>query len=88
MNLFKNLIKTYINNMTINDVIMFSENENIHLENDEYFKIYEYLKENWEKLIDDEAEVKNYIVNNFNKEKQEKILNLFFKYQKKYRSYL
>ena len=74
--------------MTINDVIMFSENENIHLENDEYFKIYEYLKENWEKLIDDEAEVKNYIVNNFNKEKQEKILNLFFKYQKKYRSYL
>ena len=74
--------------MTINDVIMFSENENIHLENDEYFKIYKYLKENWEKLIDDEAEVKNYIVNNFNKEKQEKILNLFFKYQKKYRSYL
>ena len=77
-----------MNNMTINDVIMFSENENIHLENDEYFKIYEYLKENWEKLIDDEAEVKNYIVNNFNKEKQEKILNLFFKYQKKYRFYL
>ena len=88
INLFKYLIENYINNMTINDLIMFSEKENIFLEYEEYLKIYDYIKNNWELLLTDETTVERYINNNFDTKNAEKILNLFSKYQKKYRAYL
>ena len=74
--------------MTINDVISFSQKENIFLEENEYLKIYDFIKNNWDKLIKDENLVKNYLNQNFDYEKSKKIYEVYLKYQKKYRSYL
>lgn len=74
--------------MTINDVIMFSKKENINLEYYEYLKIFEKIKNNWKILVKDNNIVKEFLDDNFNKEKSEKIYNLFLKYKKKYSSYL
>ena len=86
--MFKNIIENYINNMNINDIIMFSQKENIFLEENEYLKIYDFIKNNWDKLIKDENLVKNYLNQNFDYEKSKKIYEVYLKYQKKYRSYL
>ena len=88
INMLKYLIENYINNMTINDVIMFSEKENIYLSEDEYLKIFNAIKEDWKDFILDENLVKKYLDNSFNQEKSIKIYKLFLKYQKKYSSYL
>ncbi len=88
INLFKNLIENYINNMTINDIIMFSKKENILLTNEEYDKIFNYIKSNWKSLINNQEKVENFLNENFDFEKKDKIYNLFLKYQKKYSSYL
>jgi len=74
--------------MVINDLIMFSKKENIYLENDEYLYLFNVIKENWSKLINDEELVKIYLTNKFEGEKYNKIYNLFLKYKKKYSSYL
>lgn len=74
--------------MTINDVIMFSEKENITLTQDEYLKILNTIKNHWEELINNSDMVKKYLNDNFNNQKSEQIFKLFLKYQKKYSSYL
>jgi len=86
--LFKNLIESYINNMSINDVIMFSKKENIRLNDNEYLNIYNYIKSNWYIIINDEEKVKEYLNNNFSSDKSEKIYQIFLKYKKRYSAYL
>ena len=86
--LLKNLIENYINNMDVHDIIMFSHKENIHLSEDEYIKIYEEIKNNWEYYLYNEIKLKNFLDNNFSENDSNKIYEVFLKYQKKYSSYL
>ena len=87
-NMFKNIIENYINNMTIRDIIMFSQREKIYLEETEYLKIYNFIKSNWQYLLKDKNEVKTFLDNNFSRDNSKKIYDVFLKYQKKYSSYL
>ena len=86
--MFKNIIENYINNMTIRDIIMFSQREKIYLEETEYLKIYNFIKSNWQYLLKDKNEVKTFLDNNFSRDNSKKIYDVFLKYQKKYSSYL
>lgn len=86
--LFRYLIENYINNMTINDIIMFSHKENIYLCDSEYLEIFDFIKKNYQFLLDNKIDIKKYLDSKFEMEKSEKIYELFLKYQKKYSSYL
>lgn len=87
--LFKNVIKRYINIITINDVIMFGAKENINVSQEEANIILNHLKNNWENIIyGNEKEVKRFLNNNFDHIKSEQIFSLFLEYKKKYRNYL
>lgn len=87
--MFKNVIKHYINIITINDVIMFGKQENIEVSIDEAKIVLQYLKEDWENIIyGSEIKVKAFLNNIFDEEKCEKIFKLFLAYKKRYRNYL
>ncbi|MBQ4634631.1 MAG: DUF2624 family protein [Bacilli bacterium] len=87
--MFKNVIKRYINIITINDVIMFGAKENINVSQEEANIILNHLKNNWENIIyGNEKEVKRFLNNNFDHIKSEQIFRLFLEYKKKYRNYL
>ena len=86
--MFKNLIENYINNMTINDIIIFANKENIKLKDYEYVKIYNYIKNNWNELIKNDNLIKSFITNNLELEHQKEVYELFLKYKKKYANYL
>ena len=74
--------------MSINEIIMFSEKENIYLNNNEYENIYNFVKKNGYDLITNQKKVYEFLYDNFDADKRDKIYNLFLKYQKKYSSYL
>ena len=74
--------------MTINDIIMFGNKENIYLDNEDYLKIFNAIKKNWQDLLYNDNSLKEYLKNNFSKEDYNKIYELFLKYKKKYSSYL
>ena len=74
--------------MTINDIIMFSKSENIILTESEYFKIFGVIKNNWQELLKNDELIKEYLNKNFDKDKSNKIYDVFLKYKKKYSSYL
>ena len=87
--MFKNMIRHYINIITINDVIMFSKQENIAISNKEANIVLNYLKNNWESIIyGNETDVQNYLNDNFDENRKDQIFNLFLAYKKRYRNYL
>lgn len=87
--LFKNIIEHYINIIDINDVIMFAKKENIEISEKEAKIVLNYLKNNWQNVIYGSDEItKNFLRENFAKEKCHKIYCLLLAYKKKYRNYL
>lgn len=87
--MFKNMIRHYINIITINDVIMFSKQKNIAISNKEANIVLNYLKNNWESIIyGNEKDVQNFLNDNFDENRKDQIFNLFLSYKKKYRNYL
>ena len=87
--MFKNLIKHYINIITINDIIMFGEKENIHVNAEEADIVLKYLKTNWENIIyGNEYEVRKFLDKNFDTKRSNKIFELCLIYKKRYSNYL
>ena len=86
--MFIKLIEGYINNMSIDDLIFFSHQENVFLNENEYTEIYDYVKNNWYVLIKNKEIVKKYLDDHFDKEKAVMIYEIYLKYMKKYRIYL
>lgn len=85
MIIIKNLIINYIKNLNISDINTFALNNNIYLNNEELVFIYNYIKNNYNFLIDNP--------NNFNllkykdkfsNENYIKINNLINEYKNKY----
>lgn len=82
------IIKNYINNMTIEDVNNIAVKNNIHLNNQELNFLYNFIKKNYEVLyanpnIDLSKYKPNFTEENFNK-----IINLIDEYKIKYASFL
>ncbi len=86
--MFKNIIKQYINSISVSDVIMFGHRENIMISNNEASLIVRYIKDNWESILYNNLDITLFLKNNFNKEKALKINKLFIEYKKKYQNYL
>ena len=46
----RNMIKSFMNNMTIDDVNNFAISKDVHLEENELIFTYEFIKKNWESI--------------------------------------
>ena len=71
--------------MSINDIKTFSLSNNIYLSDSELLFIYEFIKNNYNSLIDNpnSFDISSY-KNKFSEENFNKIQNLIIKYKKKY----
>ena len=85
MIIIKNLIINYINNMNINDVNNFAVKHNIYLSESELLFIYNYIKKNYNELINNPNSFNfNNYKNNFSKDNFNKINILINEYKDKY----
>ena len=83
------LIKNYINKLTINDVNSLAIKNDINLSNDELNFIYNIIKNNYNDLLyGDSTYIFNELKNNIAENNYYKIKELFNTYKQKYQSLL
>ena len=76
------LVKLYIKNLTENDAKVFLKNQNIELNNNEFNFLYKEIKENYEKIIQEDENEINLIKSMINNNNFNKLNSLFKKYKK------
>lgn len=83
--MFFNIIENYIPKLTKNDIVLFSNKNNINLCSNEVDYIYNVLKKDYKILLSNNYNVvfesASKIIDN---QKLEKIYNLYLNYRKKY----
>lgn len=83
------IIKEYIEKITIPDIIKFSLENNVFLEENDAEVLDFYLKNNWEELLyKDPLPIINKIEDKLGKTKSKIITDLFYMYKEKYKDYL
>ena len=83
-----NLLKQYINKITINNINDFATKNNIILNEKELKFIFDLVKNNYEKIINDLEPFKDKLKQNLTDENYHKIINLYNTYKEKYQNYL
>ena len=85
----RNMINRFMNNLTIEDVNNFAISKGITFEENELLFTYEFIKKNWEVMIDNPKlfNIDRY-KNNFKEETFLKVKKLFNEYFQKYSNYL
>lgn len=83
------LIRDYIQRISLSDIIDFGYKNDVILSDDEAVILLSYLKNNWEEIIyGDPAPIINEIKKEFDNNKWNKIVKLFYFYKNKYKYYL
>ena len=83
-----NLLKNYINNMSINDLVILLNKKDIYLNDDELAIIYKYLKDDWYTFIyNDPTPILNDLKNKLAMENYNKLYELYIMAKEKYRNY-
>ena len=85
----RNMIKKFMNNMTIDDVNNFAISKDVHLEENELIFTYEFIKKNWESILENPQlfNIDRY-KNNFKEETFSKVKKLYNEYFQQYSRYL
>lgn len=84
INIYKQLIKNYINILTINDIKSYALSKNTTLSDKEAKIIYDFIKTNYNNLLDkDDTSIKQ-LQNKLNPTLYNKILNLYNENKTKY----
>ena len=84
INIYKQLIKNYINILTINDIKSYTLSKNTTLSDKEAKIIYDFIKTNYNNLLDkDDTSIKQ-LQNKLNPNLYNKILNLYNENKTKY----
>ena len=84
-----NVIKKYIDKLTINDINRFAVSNNIYLNSNELDIIYKYIKNNWKAIIySNYNSVLNDLKSKIDINKYNKIEQLFHKFKSKYQNLL
>lgn len=84
-----NLLKSYINNMSIDDLVILLEKKDIHLNSDELNVIYKYLKNDWYTFIyEDNTNILNDLKSKLSSNNYNKLYELYIMAKEKYRNYL
>ena len=87
--MFLNILENYLKKLSINDIILFANKNNIPLTITEVDYIYKTIKKDYKILLSDDyekvfIEARAYIEN----DKLKKIYNLFLDYRHKYKNFL
>ena len=87
--MIERIIKSKINNLTIEELKKLNINNNLNLNNQELNYLYEIIKKDWNNFLykDPNPILKN-IKNNINQESYNKLYNLYIYYKNKYQNYL
>lgn len=84
-----NLIKAYMERMTVGDVNNFALSKNIHLSNEELNFVYDFIQKNWEQVVKNPKLLNlDRYQDRFSKENFEKIKKLFLEYSARYSSFI
>ena len=83
-----NLLKKYINNLTIDKINEFGIKNDIHLEKDELSFLLELIKTNIDDILVNDSKYLDIIKNKVSEENYIKIKNLFLYYKNRYKGYL
>ncbi len=85
----ENIIRGYIDKITISDINRFALNNNINLNNNELNIIYKYVKNDWKTIIyGNYNSILNDLKNRIDINKYNKIEQLFYKFKSKYQNLL
>ncbi len=84
-----NLIKKYMDNLSIEDVSNFATSKNVSLSSEELDFVYDFVKKNWEQVIKNPSLLNlDRYKDHFNPDNFLKIKKLFNEYSAKYKNFL
>ena len=82
--IYKEIIRKHIDKLSINDLEKFALKNNINYTQDELIIIYNFIKYNYNDLLDENIKVFEQIKDKINPVLYKKILNLYIEYKQKY----
>ena len=84
----KNLLKNYIEKLTLDELRSFGTKHGINISDDEYQFILDLVQENFEDMLQNEDKYLNILEEKINPKEFIKIKNLYLEYKKKFKGYL
>lgn len=81
-------IKRYIDKLTIQDVKNFANSNNISLNDEQLYYIFNLIKNDWKQVLNNDTYALNKVKEKFDDETYVKIEKLYYEYKKKYQNYL
>ena len=82
--IYKEIIKKYINLLTLDDVKRFADKENIIYTDDEAITVYNFIKYYYNDLLDENIKVFEEIRDKISPNLYKQLLNLYIEYKQKY----
>ena len=81
-------IQKHIERLSISDIKLFCEKNNITYQEKELNFAYNYIKNNYPTILKDPNQTLNDIKPNLSKKTYDQVKNIYFDYRKKYQNYL
>lgn len=81
--MYNNLIKSYIDNITINDINNFLNKKNLSVKEEDKYIVLNIIKNNYNTLLNNPEEVLNNLKNKISNNTYEIIINLYNEYKSK-----
>lgn len=82
--IYKDLVRGYINKLSTNDLENFAKKNNISYTSDELLVVYQFIKYNYNELLNENIKVFEEIRNKVSPTLYKKLLNLYIEYKQKY----
>ena len=82
--IYKELVKKYINRLSINDLEKFAKKNNISYTKEELNTVYNFILNNYNDLLNENIRVFENIKNKISPTLYKKLLNLYIDYKQKY----
>ena len=82
--IYKDIIKKYINLLTLDDIKRFADKENITYTDDEAIIVYNFIMYYYNDLLDENIKAFEHIKNKISPNLYKKLLNLYIDYKQKY----
>ena len=84
----KNLLKNYIEKLTLDEIREFASKKGINLSDTEYQFILDLIQGNFEDMLQNEDKYLNLLEEKINPQEFQKIKDLYLEYKNKFKGYL
>lgn len=84
MSIYKELVRKYINNLTVNDLKRYADNNNIVYTDDEAVIVYNFIMYHYNDLLNEDIKVFENIKNKISNNLYKQLLNLYIENKQKY----